>query len=176
MSNPNTRLRNPSRRLPPTCSGRLPDYGNRGQFQAIAVRFLLLLVAAASLPKQFPQLHRARKTRDTECWIDAPNSALQWGSPFPNGAHRMIKQDLVSRVINRAGLSRSQSKTVVETILGTMRSALERRERIELLGFAVFVVRPRKTGIGRNPKTGELFPVAGGNAVRFKPGKLMRSI
>ena len=88
----------------------------------------------------------------------------------------MIKQDLVSRVINRSGLSRSQSKTVVETILGTMRSALERGERIELRGFGVFEVRPRKTGIGRNPRTGEVVQIPSGNAVRFKPGKLMRSM
>ena len=88
----------------------------------------------------------------------------------------MIKQDLVSRVINRSGLSRSQSQIVVETILGSMKSALARGERIELRGFGVFEVRPRKTGIGRNPRTGEVVEIPSGYTVRFKPGKLMRSI
>ncbi len=88
----------------------------------------------------------------------------------------MIKQDLVSRVINRSGLSRSQSQIVVETILRSMKSALARGERIELRGFGVFEVRPRKTGIGRNPRTGEVVEIPSGYTVRFKPGKLMRSI
>jgi DNA-binding protein HU-beta len=32
-------------------------------------------------------------------------------------------------------------------------------------------VRPRKTGIGRNPRTGAEVTIAPGKAVRFKPGK-----
>jgi DNA-binding protein HU-beta len=32
-------------------------------------------------------------------------------------------------------------------------------------------VRPRKTGIGRNPRTGAEVTITPGKAVRFKPGK-----
>ena len=41
----------------------------------------------------------------------------------------------------------------------------------ELRGFGVFNVRPRKTGIGRNPRTGAEISIQPGRAVRFKPGK-----
>ena len=88
----------------------------------------------------------------------------------------MIKREIVGRVINRSGLSRLQSETAVETIFRTMKSPLGRGERIELRGFGVFDVRLRKTGIGRNPRTGEAVQIASRNAVRFKPDKLMRSI
>ena len=44
-------------------------------------------------------------------------------------------------------------------------------DRIELRGFGVFNVRPRKTGIGRNPRTGAEVTITPGKAVRFKPGK-----
>ncbi|HEV2618842.1 MAG TPA: HU family DNA-binding protein, partial [Acidobacteriaceae bacterium] len=37
--------------------------------------------------------------------------------------------------------------------------------------FGVFTVKPRKTGIGRNPRTGAEVSIAPGKAVRFKPGK-----
>ncbi len=79
-------------------------------------------------------------------------------------------------MINRSGLSRLQSKTAVETILKTMKSALERGERIELRGFGVFEVRTRKTRIGRNPRTGEVVQIPSRTTVRFQPGKAMRSI
>ena len=45
-----------------------------------------------------------------------------------------------------------------------------------LRGFGVFTVRPRKTGIGRNPRTGAEVNIPPGKAVRFKPGKELQSI
>ena len=47
----------------------------------------------------------------------------------------------------------------------------ERRgERIELRGFGVFIVKPRKSGVGRNPRTGEEVAIPPGKTIRFKPG------
>jgi DNA-binding protein HU-beta len=88
----------------------------------------------------------------------------------------MIKQDIVDGVVNRTGLSQTKAEIAVETVLETMKCSLERGERIELRGFGVFSIRPRKTGIGRNPKTGEQVAIAPGKAVRFRPGKNLKSI
>jgi DNA-binding protein HU-beta len=52
-----------------------------------------------------------------------------------------------------------------------MKEALTRGERIELRGFGVFVVKPRKRGVGRNPRTGEEVAIPSGKTIRFKPGK-----
>jgi DNA-binding protein HU-beta len=52
-----------------------------------------------------------------------------------------------------------------------MKKTLIAGDRIELRGFGVFTVKPRKTGIGRNPRTGAEVNIAPGKAVRFKPGK-----
>ena len=67
----------------------------------------------------------------------------------------MIKYDIVTRVVNRTGLSKTKAEMAVETVFETMKKAMERGERIELRGFGVFNIKPRKTGIGRNPRTGE---------------------
>ena len=64
----------------------------------------------------------------------------------------------------------------VETVFESMKKALARGDRIELRGFGVFNVKPRKTGIGRNPRTGEEVSIPPGKAVRFKPGKELQSI
>ena len=42
--------------------------------------------------------------------------------------------------------------------------------------FGVFNVRPRKTGIGRNPRTGAEVSIPPGKAVRFKPGKELQTL
>ncbi len=88
----------------------------------------------------------------------------------------MIKQDIIDAVVNRTGLSQTRAEIAVETVLETMKGSMERGERIELRGFGVFSIRPRKTGIGRNPRTGEEVVIPPGKAIRFKPGKNLKSI
>ncbi len=88
----------------------------------------------------------------------------------------MIKYDIVTRLVNRTGLSKTKAEMAVETVFGTMKNAMEHGERIELLGFGVFNVKPRKTGIGRNPRTGEEVRIPPGKAVRFKPGKRLQGL
>lgn len=83
----------------------------------------------------------------------------------------MIKQDIIHRVIERTGLPRNKAEHAVDTIFESLKHALAEGQRIELRGFGVFNVRPRKTGIGRNPRTGTEVSIAPGRAVRFKPGK-----
>ncbi len=88
----------------------------------------------------------------------------------------MIKVDIVNQVINRTGVSKSKAEMAVETIFEAMKQALQKGERIELRGFGVFTVRPRKTGIGRNPRTGEEVAIPPGKAIRFKPGKELQNL
>ena len=83
----------------------------------------------------------------------------------------MIKQDIIQQVVDRTGLTRSKAEAAVDTIFESLKGALAAGERIELRGFGVFSVRPRKTGIGRNPRTGTEVIITPGKAVRFKPGK-----
>jgi DNA-binding protein HU-beta len=83
----------------------------------------------------------------------------------------LIKQDIIHNVIERTGLPRTKAEAAVDTVFESLKRALAAGDRIELRGFGVFNVRPRKTGIGRNPRTGAEVTIAPGKAVRFKPGK-----
>ena len=88
----------------------------------------------------------------------------------------MIKIDIVNKVVEASGISRSKAEQAVETVFEALKNALGRGQRIELRKFGVFSVRPRKTGIGRNPRTGEEVSIPPGKAVRFKPGKELQSV
>ena len=76
----------------------------------------------------------------------------------------MIKTDIVARVSSAAGLTKVQSEAAVEAMLAALR------------GFGVFMVRPRKRGVGRNPRTGYEVRIPPGRTVRFKPGKDLHDI
>jgi len=88
----------------------------------------------------------------------------------------VIKLDIVNAVVNKTGVSRTKAEQAVETVFEAMKKALGKGERIELRRFGVFNVRPRKTGIGRNPRTGQEVSIPPGKAVRFKPGKELQSL
>jgi len=67
----------------------------------------------------------------------------------------VIKLDIVNAVVAKTLISRTKAEQAVETVFESLKQALGRGQRIELRRFGVFSVKPRKTGIGRNPRTGE---------------------
>ena len=88
----------------------------------------------------------------------------------------LIKLDIINEVVNRTGITKTKAEMAVETVFESMKKALELGDRIELRGFGVFNVKPRKTGIGRNPRTGAEVSIPPGKAVRFKPGKELQTL
>jgi DNA-binding protein HU-beta len=88
----------------------------------------------------------------------------------------LIKLDIINDVINRTGITKTKAEIAVDTVFGSMKKALAESDRIELRGFGVLSVKPRKTGIGRNPRTGAEVNIPPGKAVRFKPGKELQTL
>lgn len=98
------------------------------------------------------------------------------GHILVDGSGCVIKLDIINEVVSRTGVTKTKAERAVEIVFETMKQALAKGDRIELRGFGVFNVRPRKTGIGRNPRTGAEVNIPPGKAVRFKPGKELHSI
>jgi len=88
----------------------------------------------------------------------------------------MIKADIINAVSEKAGITRVKAVIAVEAVLDAMKESMRRGERIELRGFGVFQVKPRKKGIGRNPRTGREVRIPPGRTIRFKPGKNFKTL
>ena len=88
----------------------------------------------------------------------------------------MIKADIINRVAREAKITKVKAVEAVEAVFDAMKDAMGKGERIELRGFGVFQVKPRKKGVGRNPRTGREVKIPPGNTIRFKPGKNLRDI
>jgi DNA-binding protein HU-beta len=108
--------------------------------------------------------------------LDKLNASVSIGFLFSEQEACVIKLDIVNAVVSRTNVTRTKAEQAVETVFESMKSALGRGRRIELRRFGVFNVKPRKTGIGRNPRTGQEVNIPPGKAVRFKPGKELQSI
>jgi DNA-binding protein HU-beta len=93
----------------------------------------------------------------------------------------VIKLDIVNAILKKfeedgVAVSRVKAEQAVETVFESLKNSMGRGQRIELRRFGVFSVRPRKTGIGRNPRTGEEVSIPPGKVVRFKPGKELQGM
>src|SRR5260370_743583 len=75
-----------------------------------------------------------------------------------------------------ADITKVKAEVAVGAVFDAMRTSMQRGERIELRGFGVFQVKPRKRGIGRNPRTGKEVRIPPGRTIRFKPGKDLQNI
>jgi integration host factor subunit alpha len=78
-------------------------------------------------------------------------------------------------MLNRQiGLSRSESATLVESLLGHIGSALEQGQNVKISGFGTFTLRDKRERVGRNPKTGIEVPISPRRVLTFRPSQTMR--
>jgi len=71
----------------------------------------------------------------------------------------VTKADIVDKIAAQTGLTKFETKTVVDGFLLSIIDALAEGKRIELRGFGVFSVKSRKPRMARNPRTGDPVPL-----------------
>lgn len=86
----------------------------------------------------------------------------------------MTKADLTSEVARMTGLNKSQAAAAVDAVFGAITKALERSEKVQLVGFGSFEVRERAPREGRNPRTQEVIHIPGGSLPVFRAGKQLK--
>ena len=86
----------------------------------------------------------------------------------------MNKNELVSVVADKAGLTKGQAGDAVDAVLEAITSALKSGDDVRLLGFGNFAVANRKATTARNPQTGATVNVPASRAPKFKPGKALK--
>jgi len=84
------------------------------------------------------------------------------------------KSHLVAQVAEELRTSKLQAAVLVETVLGAIKSGLEKDQSVTLTGFGTFELKPRKARVGRNPHTGEPITIAPGRRVGFRVGKALK--
>ena len=80
----------------------------------------------------------------------------------------MTKGQLIQTLTNRFGITKNESKRIVDAVFGSMTDALSKGDRIEIRGFATFKLKEYSPYIGRNPKSGELIEVSRKKLPYFK--------
>jgi DNA-binding protein HU-beta len=84
------------------------------------------------------------------------------------------KNDLVSVVSDKSGLSKADAAKAVDAVIDAITASLRGGAEVRLVGFGTFLVSSRAASTGRNPRTGEAISIPAAKLPKFKAGKALK--
>lgn len=86
----------------------------------------------------------------------------------------MNKAQLVAAMAENAEMTKKDAEKALAAFEEVVTNALQKGDKIQLVGFGTFevVARPGRTGI--NPQTKETITIQASKAPKFKPGKALK--
>ena len=88
----------------------------------------------------------------------------------------LTKAELTGLLFDRIGLSKVESKGMVDAFFDEIRLALQRGDEVKLSGFGNFKLREKPQRPGRNPQTGEEVPIAARRVVTFQSSPSLKAV
>ena len=86
----------------------------------------------------------------------------------------MNKSELVAAVQKATELKKKDAEAAVTAFVDTVKAALKKGEKVQLIGFGTFESRQRPARTARNPRTGEEIKVKASKAPAFKASKAFK--
>lgn len=83
-------------------------------------------------------------------------------------AEVVSKTVLVDKVADAAGVSKKDTKAIIDALMSTVVEEVKKDNEIRLIGFGTFKKAKRAARKGRNPQTGEVIDIAASESLAFK--------
>jgi DNA-binding protein HU-beta len=83
----------------------------------------------------------------------------------------MNKAELIAKIADDAGITKTQANTVVDSFVDAVTKTLKKGDKVTLVGFGTFSVSKRAARNGRNPQTGAVIKIKAKKVAKFKAGK-----
>jgi integration host factor subunit alpha len=87
----------------------------------------------------------------------------------------MTKADIVEALYEKVGFSKKEAADLVELVFDTIKNTLSQGQKIKISGFGNFVVREKRSRVGRNPQTGESIEISARRVLTFRPSQVLRA-
>lgn len=88
---------------------------------------------------------------------------------------KMTKAELVSAIAEKTGLTNKDAAAAVNAFTESVKDALVKGDKVQLVGFGTFEVAERAARMGRNPSTGESIQIAASKTAKWKPSLALKS-
>ena len=88
----------------------------------------------------------------------------------------LTKKDIINAIYMQIGFSKQITENLIEEFFAIIVSNLQNNRPVKISKFGTFLIRSKKSRIGRNPKTRELKEISGRDVVLFKPSKEFKEL
>ena len=86
----------------------------------------------------------------------------------------MNKTELVAAIAEKTNLTKKDAELALTAVVESITEALEKGDKVQLIGFGSFEVKNRAARTGRNPKTKEAIEIPASKYPVFKAGKALK--
>ena len=88
----------------------------------------------------------------------------------------LTKKEIINSIYMQIGFSKNVVENLLEDFLLILLSELIKNKKVKISKFGTFILRYKKSRIGRNPKTLEKKIIRDRNVVLFKPSKEFKDL
>lgn len=81
------------------------------------------------------------------------------------------KMELVAKVAEKSELTKKDAEKAVNALFESVKEALVKKDKVQMIGFGTFEVKARAARKGRNPQTGAEIKIPASKNPVFKAGK-----
>lgn len=86
----------------------------------------------------------------------------------------MNKIEFIDAISTKTGLTKKDTKAVVDAVLETITETLAKGEQVALIGFGTFSVKARNARTAKVPGTDKTVDVPATTVAKFKVGKILK--
>jgi integration host factor subunit alpha len=86
----------------------------------------------------------------------------------------VTKEKIVSRILDDTTFTPIEARKHLESVIDLIKTTLAAENSVLISGFGKFLVRRKKSRLGRNPQTGEPMMLKARQVVTFKTSGVMR--
>tara|TARA_B100001027_G_scaffold203392_1_gene164783 strand:- start:231 stop:524 length:294 start_codon:yes stop_codon:yes gene_type:complete len=87
----------------------------------------------------------------------------------------LTKKEIINSIYMQIGFSKKISESLLEDFLSIILNELIKNKKVKIPKFGTFILRYKKSRIGRNPKTLEKKIIKERNVILFKPSSELKA-
>ena len=87
----------------------------------------------------------------------------------------LTKKEIINSIYMQLGFSKKISENLLEDFLIILFEEIKNNKKVKLPKFGTFILRYKKSRVGRNPKTLEKKIISERNVILFKPSKELKN-
>ena len=87
----------------------------------------------------------------------------------------LTKKEIINSIYMQLGFSKKVSENIFEDFLSIILDELIQNKKVKIPKFGSFILRNKKSRVGRNPKTLEKKIISERNVILFKPSKELKN-